>query len=149
MAAAARPRAKTPTRQDNYALLSQHRAVSLHSSRSPIHQLWFHNCDPSQRYPFSHLRFQSLDFEPPKLKITFKTSRDHLLILDSSRLSVEISGISSGKTAVGAGAPLGPPAVCIASGTGVCEKTLFLCKPLPCNPAAETAVQPLVWWFRS
>ena len=21
------------------------------------------------------------------------------------------------------------------------------CKPLPCNPAAETALHPLIWWF--
>ena len=29
--------------------------------------------------------------------------------------------------------------------TGVCEKTLLLCQTLPCNPAAETALQTLIW----
>ena len=35
------------------------------------------------------------------------------------------------------------------SNTGVCEKTLLSPKPLPCNTAAETAIQPLIWCFRS
>ena len=25
------------------------------------------------------------------------------------------------------------------------KKTLLFCKPLPCNPAAETTIQPLIW----
>ena len=29
------------------------------------------------------------------------------------------------------------------------KKTLLLCKPLPCSPAAEIAIQPLVWSFES
>ena len=29
--------------------------------------------------------------------------------------------------------------------TGVCEKTLLLHEPLPCNPTAEAALQPLIW----
>ena len=29
--------------------------------------------------------------------------------------------------------------------TGVCEKTLLLGEPLPCNTAAETALRPLIW----
>ena len=29
--------------------------------------------------------------------------------------------------------------------TGVCEKTFILRRPLPCNPAAETAPKPLIW----
>ena len=29
--------------------------------------------------------------------------------------------------------------------TGVCEITLLLRKPLPCSPAAETSLQPLIW----
>ena len=33
----------------------------------------------------------------------------------------------------------------IASPTAVREKTLLLRKPLPCGPAAETALQPLIW----
>ena len=28
--------------------------------------------------------------------------------------------------------------------TGVFEKTLLLCEPVPCNPVAETALQPLI-----
>ena len=45
-------------------------------------------------------RFQGLHFEQQKLKTAFKTSRDHLLIEYSSRLSIEHSGISSRRTAV-------------------------------------------------
>ena len=33
------------------------------------------------------------------------------------------------------------------STTGVCEKTLLLLEPWPCNPAAETATQPQIWCF--
>ena len=44
---------------------------------------------------FVYSRFQSLHFEQTKLKIVFKTSWGHLLIQDSSRLSMEISGILS------------------------------------------------------
>ena len=53
---------------------------------------------------------QSLDFEEMNLEIVLKTSRDHLPIQDSSRPSAEVSGSSSGKTAVREphGAP--PPA---------------------------------------
>ena len=29
--------------------------------------------------------------------------------------------------------------------TGVCEKSFLLSEPLPCNPEAETAIQPLIW----
>ena len=29
--------------------------------------------------------------------------------------------------------------------TGVCEKTLLLGEPLPCNLSAVTAIQPLIW----
>ena len=32
---------------------------------------------------------------------------------------------------------------------GVCEKTLLLRKLLTCSPAAETALQPLIWCFRN
>ena len=27
------------------------------------------------------------------------------------------------------------------------KKTFVLCQPLPCNPAAETPLQPLIWVF--
>ena len=48
--------------------------------------------------PFSYLgcsclRFQRLDLELAKLKSALKTCRDHLLLQDSSRLSIETSGI--------------------------------------------------------
>ena len=33
--------------------------------------------------------------------------------------------------------------------TGVCEKTLLLCEPFPCSPAAETALQPPSWCSES
>ena len=33
--------------------------------------------------------------------------------------------------------------------TGVCGKTLLLGEPLPCNPAAETALEPLIWCSES
>ena len=29
--------------------------------------------------------------------------------------------------------------------TGVGEKTILFCQPLPCNPAAETGIQLLIW----
>ena len=29
--------------------------------------------------------------------------------------------------------------------TGVCETKFLLGEPLPCNPSAETAIQPLIW----
>ena len=45
-------------------------------------------------------RFRSLAFEQRNLGIVFKTSRDHLLVWDSSRLSIEIVGILGRKTAV-------------------------------------------------
>ena len=32
---------------------------------------------------------------------------------------------------------------------GVCEKTLLLDEPWPCNPEAETALQPLIWCSES
>ena len=32
---------------------------------------------------------------------------------------------------------------------GVCEKTFLLCKPWPRKPAAETALQPLIWHCES
>ena len=55
--------------------------------------------------PFSYLRcsylqLQSLGFETRHLRIACETSRDHLLIQDSSRLSVEISRNLGRKTAV-------------------------------------------------
>ena len=31
--------------------------------------------------------------------------------------------------------------------TGACEKTPLLREPWPCNPAAETVLQPLIWCF--
>ena len=31
--------------------------------------------------------------------------------------------------------------------TGAREETLLLCQPLPCSPAAGTALQPLIWCF--
>ena len=40
-----------------------------------------------------------------------------------------------------------PPA--LDAHTGVCGKTLLLRQPLPCNPAAETALQPLIWCLES
>ena len=33
--------------------------------------------------------------------------------------------------------------------TGVCEKTLLSCEPLPCNSAAEAALQTLIWLSES
>ena len=33
--------------------------------------------------------------------------------------------------------------------TGVCAKTLLLSEPFPCHPAAETALQPLIWCSES
>ena len=33
--------------------------------------------------------------------------------------------------------------------TGVYDKTFLLGKPLPCSPAAETALQPLIWCSES
>lgn len=50
--------------------------------------------------PFSYLRFQSLDFEEKHMNNVLMTSRDHLLIYDSSRLSIKICGIVSWETAV-------------------------------------------------
>ena len=41
---------------------------------------------PNNVRPFSCSRFQSLDFDQIDLSIAFQTSRDHLLIQDSSRL---------------------------------------------------------------
>ena len=35
------------------------------------------------------------------------------------------------------------------SDTCVCEQTLLLGGPLPCNPAPETALQPLIWHSES
>ena len=35
------------------------------------------------------------------------------------------------------------------TGTGVCEKTFLLREPWPCNPAAETAIQPQIRCFHS
>ena len=29
------------------------------------------------------------------------------------------------------------------------DKTFPLCQPLPCNPAAESAIQPLIWCFEN
>ena len=55
---------------------------------------------PFSYFIFSCIRFQSLDFGGEHLDIVFQTSRDHLLISDSPRLSVDISGIRSRKTAV-------------------------------------------------
>ena len=33
--------------------------------------------------------------------------------------------------------------------TVVCEDTLLFCELLPCNPAADTALEPLIWCFSS
>ena len=44
-----------------------------------------------------YLRFQSLVFEQQQLDIVFKTSRDHLLVKDLSRLLIGFSGIVSRK----------------------------------------------------
>ena len=35
--------------------------------------------------------------------------------------------------------------VVLARGTAVCEKTIILRRPVPCGPAAETALHPLIW----
>ena len=48
----------------------------------------------------SCLRLQSFDLEHNNIKIVSKTSRDRLLIKDSSRLSIDISRILSRKRAV-------------------------------------------------
>ena len=32
---------------------------------------------------------------------------------------------------------------------GVCEKALLSCKPIPCSPTAETALQLLIWCSES
>ena len=45
------------------------------------------------------LSFQGHDFEEQQLNMVFKTSRSHLLLQDSSRLSIDISGIFTGSTA--------------------------------------------------
>ena len=47
----------------------------------------------------SYLRLQGLNFGRKRLGIVFKTSGDHLLIQDLSRLSIEVSGILIRKTA--------------------------------------------------
>ena len=33
--------------------------------------------------------------------------------------------------------------------TGVCEREQLVCRPWPCNTAAETAIQPLIWQSKS
>ena len=45
-----------------------------------------------------YLKFKGLDFERTHHNIVVNTSRDHLLIQDYSRLSIDISGIVSRKT---------------------------------------------------
>ena len=37
------------------------------------------------------------------------------------------------------------PGAYVRHDTGVCEKALLLGEPLPCDPAAETAILPLIW----
>ena len=45
-------------------------------------------------------------------------------------------------------APLWQP-VTANTDAGVCENTSLLRGPLPCNPAAETALQPMIWCSES
>ena len=42
-----------------------------------------------------------------------------------------------------------PPCAAHSDYTGVCEKTFLLREPLPDSPAAETALQPLMWCARN
>ena len=52
-----------------------------------------HKCGWELPLILSYLRFHGFDFRRQILDIVFKTSRDHLLTWDSSRLSLDISGI--------------------------------------------------------